>query len=191
MDRDAVGRLLSEAIAKRRGYADYFDWPEKGIKEWGVVQKFKEEFEKEHGSVIASEMQHPGGYEHLAPDYQLNMTTGEIWGIEITELVNQQAIEKTKRGQNVFALWPDDELQLSFRKLVAGKDKPENVSGGPYSWYVLLVHVDECMLPADRLSAVLGMMIFDTRLIDEIYVLVSYDPGTQRYPLLRILTRKA
>jgi len=190
MDRDEVERLLLEEVEKRRGYADHFDWPEKNLKEWGIVQTFKEEIERDGGPLIASCLQHPGGHEHLAPDYQLTTHGGEVWGVEITELVNRQAIERTKRGQDVFALWPDDELQAKFRELVAKKDQPAKVSGGPYHRYVLLVHVDECMLPAERISAVLATTTLETRLIDEIYILLSYDPGTQRYPLLKALTKK-
>jgi hypothetical protein len=187
-DRGKVGLALLEAIAKRRGYADHFDWHEKSAKEWGIVQTFKEELERDHGPLITSGVQHPGGGENLPPDYQLTTHTGERWAIEITELVNQKAVERTKRGQDVVALWPDDELIAKFRAIVSRKDKPKNVKG--YDRYLLLVHVDESMLPAERLSAVLGAVTFETHLINEIYVLVSYDPSTQRYPMLKLPARK-
>lgn len=186
MDMDEVGKSLLEAVAKRRGYAGFFDWPEKSLKEWGIVQTFREEIERERGPLIASGKQLPGGHEHLPPDYQLTTHSGEEWGIEVTELVEQKAIEQTKRGVDVFAYWPDEALQAKFTDIVGGKDRANNVSGGPFDRYVLLVHVDECMLPADRLSAVLGAMTFRTQLIDEIYILVSYDPAIARYPLVKI-----
>ena len=135
-------------------------------------------------------MQHPSGDENLPPDYQFNTHSGEVWAVEVTELVSQKAIEWTKQGQNVVALWPDDELTSKFREIVSRKDTPKKVAGGPYDRYLLLVHVDEAMLPADRLSTVLGTITFETSLIDEIYVLVSYDPVTQRNPLLRLAAQK-
>jgi hypothetical protein len=36
MDREAVGKALAEAIKRQRGYADFFDWPDKSVKEWGI-----------------------------------------------------------------------------------------------------------------------------------------------------------
>jgi hypothetical protein len=62
--------------------------------------------------------------------------------------------------------------------------------GGPYDRYILLVHPDEDMLPGERLNGVLGSRGYHTRLIDDIYVLASYDPGERRLPLLRFGTTK-
>jgi len=36
MDRHEIGKILREsASAEREGYADFFDWPDKSVKEWG------------------------------------------------------------------------------------------------------------------------------------------------------------
>jgi len=188
---DSVRTEILKAIAKRRSYADHFDWYEKSLKEWDIAQTFKEELERDCGPLIASELQLPGGYEHLSPDYQLTTHSGEVWGVEVTELVSEEAIEQTKRGKNVVALWPDDVLVKKFRGIVAKKDSPKSISGGPYNRYVLLVHVDEFNLSAERFSAVLDEITFETKLIDNIYVLVSYDPYIERNPLLNLSVRRA
>jgi hypothetical protein len=189
MGQDEIERTLAERLAKQRGYADFFDWPDKAVKEWGIANSFLEEFKRDDGLKIVSGKQHPGGQNH-APDCQVTTDTGEIWGVEITELVSQKAIESTKRGKSFLAAWPDDDLIATFEALIAGKDCPEKVRGGPYDRYILLVHVDEDMLPGKRLKAVLGSRDFQTRLIDDIYVLVSYDPGEGRMPLLRFDTTR-
>ncbi len=72
----------------------------------------------------------------------MNMTTGVTWGVDITELLDQRAVEKTKRGENVLASWRGTELLRKFHALVDRQDKAANVRGGPYDVYVLLVHVD-------------------------------------------------
>jgi hypothetical protein len=41
-DWNRINDALLQAIARRRGYADHFDWHEKSLKEWGIVQTFKE-----------------------------------------------------------------------------------------------------------------------------------------------------
>jgi hypothetical protein len=184
-----IGKILAESSGKQRGYADFFDWPDKSVKEWGIAQNFLEELERDSGPKIVSGKQHPAGQNH-APDWQVTTDIGEIWGVEITELVSQEAIEATKRGELVFAGWPDDDLVTKLEALIARKDCPEKVKGGPYDRYILLVHVDEDMLSAERLKAVFGSGSFQTRVIDDIYVLVSYHPGGGRLPLLRFDTTK-
>jgi hypothetical protein len=78
-----------------------------------------------------------------------------------------------------------------FRKIIARKDAPAEVKGGPYDRYVLLVHTDEPGLPAERLQSAFGNQVFATRLIDEVYVLVSYDPRVRNQPLLHFVMRKS
>jgi hypothetical protein len=189
MRRDNVGKLIIESIAKQRGYADFFDWPDKTVKEWGIVQSFCEEIERDKGPKIVSGKQHPGGSNH-APDFQVTTDSGEIWGVEITELVSQEAIEATKHNKLFYPEWTDVDLISAFENLVSKKDKPKKVKGGPYNRYSLLVHVDEDMLLAERLRNVFCSRVFQTRLIDDIYVLVSYDPRQERCPLLRFVTTR-
>lgn len=189
MDCDEVSRILRQSVERQRGYADFFEWPDKATKEWGIAQEFLKELERDGGPKVISGKQHPSG-ENSAPDWQFTVDGGETWGVELTELVNQKAIEATKRGKQVFAPWPDDELIAKFQSRIAEKDRPEKVKGGPYDRYVLLIHVDEDMLPAKRLKAVLSTCFLQTRLIDEVYVLVSYDPAVERLPLLRLAATK-
>lgn len=185
MDQGKTARILQESMNNRRGYADFFDWPDKSTKEWGIAQSFLEELERDNGPKVVCGKQHPGGENH-APDWQFTTDVGEVWGVELTELVSQKAIEATKRGKLVLASWPIDELISKFAAQIVEKDRPEKVTGGPYDCYILVVHVDEDMLPANRLKEVLEGCSFQTRLIDEIYILVSYDPGVGRLPLLHL-----
>ena len=64
------------------------------------------------------------------------------------------------------------------------------MKGGPYDRYVLLAHVDEPILTQERLETALGGRTLRTRLIDELYVLMSYQPTNQCCPLLRFSTTK-
>jgi hypothetical protein len=189
MDDDEIGRILSESAARARGYADFFDWPDKSVKEWGIAQTFVGELRRVQGTDVRSGKQHPGGANH-PPDFQLTTEAGEIWAVEITELVSQEAIEATKRGHSVVAAWSDEVLNMQFEQLLYKKDRPENVKGGPYDRFMLLVHVDEVMLSREQLERALGHRSFRTRLIDDIYVLMSYDAHHQSYPLLSFSTTR-
>ena len=130
MDRDEVGKILRQAAARARGYADFFDGPDKSLKEWGIAQTFLEELQRNGGPKIRCGKQHPGGANH-APDFQIISADGGIWGVEITELVSQKAIEATKRGEEVFADWSDAQLIAQFDAIIAKKDDSSNVKGGP------------------------------------------------------------
>lgn len=189
MDWGEIGKILRESVARARGYADFFDWPDKSVKEGGIANTFVEELQRSGASTISCGKQHPGGPNH-APDFQITADNGETWGVEITELVSQDAIEATKRGSSVFAGWSDAQLIAQFDAIIAKKDDPLKVKGGPYDRYILLVHVDEPILAQERLETVLGGRSFRTRLIDELYVLMSYQPSNQCCPLLRFSTTK-
>jgi hypothetical protein len=104
--------------------------------------------------------------------------------------VSQKAIEAIKRGKCFFEEWTDTILIRKFNDIVSKKDRPEMMKGGPYNRFILLVHVDEDMLDAERLKSVLGGCSFQTCLIDDIYVLASYEPREKRCPLLRFDTIK-
>jgi hypothetical protein len=116
---------------------------------------------------------------------------GEAWGVEITELVNKKAIEKTRLGRSVYAVWSDAALISDIRGTISRKDDPVKVKGGPYSRYILLIHTDEDDLPADRLQNVVRTLSFETRLIDDVYVLVSYDTKVGGESLLHLTTTKS
>ena len=131
MGKDRIGQTLTDAIERRRGYAEFFDCPDKFLKEWGVAHRFIEELERNHGAIIESINQHPGGENH-APDILLVTKSGEVWGVEITELVSSDAIVESRRGNTVLAEWPGDELISKFYVIIARKDEPEKVRGGPY-----------------------------------------------------------
>ena len=74
--------------------------------------------------------------------------------------------------------------------MISRKDDPAKVKGGPYSRYALLIHTDEDLL-ADRLRNVIRNQSFETRLIDDLYVLISYDPKVGRQSLLHFTTTKS
>jgi hypothetical protein len=88
----------------------------------------------------------------------------------------------------VRATWSDAALIAHLRGIISRKDDPAKVRGGPYNRYIPLVHTDEYDLPADRPRNVIGNQSFKTRLIDDFYVLVSYDTKVGYRPLLRLTT---
>jgi hypothetical protein len=180
-----VSDELRSAIKRQRGYADFFDWPDKSGKEAGIVESFIEALSREDSSVeFIGKTQHTG--QDDPPDFHLTTKTGKSWGIEITELVSQRAIEENKRGNEIHAVWLDNDLIDKFRSLVRRKDDLNAVKGGPYDRYVLLIHTDEYFISLDRLRTLLGHLSITTTLISDIYILFSYDPNLGYCPLLHL-----
>jgi hypothetical protein len=175
--------ILKEAGRKQRDHAGFFHWPDKLVKEGGIANEFAAALAREGGHQIASGKQIPPGQD--PPDFEMTTETGEHWGVEITELVSQKAIEATARNKLVHAIWSNDGLIAALRAIVTDKD---HAKGGPYDRYVLVVHTDEDDLRADRLQNVLGNQIFETRLITDIYLLTSYDTHVGYAPLLHFAT---
>jgi hypothetical protein len=190
MSDDEAQKLWEEAVRKQRGYADLFDWPDKLDKEYGIAVEFIAALDREGGPRIIGVKQHGPGED--PPDCEMITEAGEAWGVEITELVNKKAIEKTRLGQCVYAVWSDAALISDLRGMISRKDDPAKVMGGPYDRYILLIHTDEDDLPADRLQNVVRNQSFVTRLIDDLYVLASYDTKVGHAPLLHFtMTKRA
>lgn len=189
VDWAETARIMADILASERGYVDFFPSVDKPTRTWAVAQSFCEALDRRGGLKITGGEQHPFGASS-APDYELYMHNGETWGCAIADLISRQVTKLAKKGRSPLTYWTDAELVAEFERRVAKKDKPGKVKPGDYDRYLLLVHVDDMILPAERLATVLGARVFQTRLIDHIYVLVSYDPRVQWLPLLHLSTSK-
>jgi hypothetical protein len=178
-----------EAVKRQRGHADFFDWPDKSVKEYGIAVDFIAALDRDGGPRIVGVKHHGSGED--PPDCKMITEAGEALGVEITELVNKKAIEQTRLGKCVYAVWSDAALISDLLGMISRKDDPAKVKGGPYSRYALLIHTDEDDLSADRLQSVIRNQSFETRLIDDLYVLISYDPKVGRQSLLHFTTTKS
>jgi hypothetical protein len=188
-DDESWNEILRAELPRQRRYAGLREWSEKPLKEKGILGEFVEALEHEGITKITSwalQSEQDGD----PPDGLLITAVGERWGVEITELVNQKAVELTQRGtegQEVFAVWSDDEVIADLRSRISRKDAAI-VRGGPYHRYILLVHTDEPLLSPARLRATLGSQMFQTKLIDAAYILAPYE--TEGAELLVLAIRK-
>jgi hypothetical protein len=184
-----IRKAWEEVVKRQRGHADFYNGPDRSAKEYRLAIEFIAALDREGGPRIVGVSHHGPGED--PPDCRLITEVGKAWGLEITELVNRKAIEKTRLGRSVYAEWSDAALISDLSGSISRKDDPAKVKGGPYDRYILLIHTDEDGLLADRLQNVVGNRSFDTRMIDDVYVLISYDPKAGRQPLLHLTTRKS
>jgi hypothetical protein len=102
-----------------------YDWPDKTQKELGIARDFNTHYETIVGCAVAKTTPREKGKD--PPDIDLSFENGELVGLEITELVDEQAILATEHTNTAhYPLWPDAELHASITKLVEKRTGREN-----------------------------------------------------------------
>src|SRR5450432_4148668 len=103
-------RLMREAISKRRGYADYYEWPlDRGVGELGVAQELNAALTAA-GRPLATSIASRGPGQD-PPDCEGVDLNGKRLAIEVTELVDPEAIKAAKtRNAFVWAPWTREKL---------------------------------------------------------------------------------
>jgi hypothetical protein len=121
------------------------------------------------------------------PDVICLDSNGLSVAVEVVEAVSEKAVAANAQGQKVIKWWDAAEFATHVCGLVSGKDA-KTFNGGPFHRKIVCVHTDEPVVMPDEMRAALSA-IQPIRLnqISAAYLLFSYDPGTQTYPVLRIL----
>lgn len=185
-EREEIGRVLQAAAERDRGYASYFCWPDRQAMERGIVEAL-EETRLRHGPAGIAKLwsREPG---QDPPDCEALDSGGQLVGIEVTELVDEDAI-KDLRKQKVhhWANWAKGRLLSELAARITEKDDPSKLKGGPYDSYVLIIHCDEPALQHHVVKQMLdGHRFGETRLIDRAYMLLSYHPDVQECPIIEL-----
>ena len=183
---------LARAIARQRGYADFFDWPEKRQKELGLLQVFAEAFGRSGGVISGEHLTEPG---LDPPDGVAVSQTGARIGIELVELVDQGLIERQKRDpqRTQWRDWTDQELREALRTLVGRKDSTRQIASllRDYPGYWTVIHTDEpALTPESVAQHVADFQVGPCRLVTRCFLLMSYSPAIKGYPLVEIPVRR-
>jgi hypothetical protein len=172
-------------VAKRRGVSDFFDLPDKSMKELEAARTAFEE-----AGIPISELRTQPELNHPPPDCQAFLDQGPV-GIEVTELVSQVVIERYKRdGTSLWKVWSKNAFLCQLAHIIAKKDRAKDIRGGPYSKYFLVVHTDELAIKEDVVRPWLAEFTPTTALLDEVFLLLSYEPETKRCPVIKITIQK-
>jgi hypothetical protein len=182
----SIYERIKEALAKRRGYADFFGWDDKQVAERGIVSQLLEEIVDEPAGPFRDLVSRGVGAD--PPDCEMRDMDGRRIGIEVTELVDEDAIRRSKRDSRfLMAGWDQATLIARLEARIRQKDAPKVVHGGPYDEYWLLLHTDEGVLTFEAVSGWLaGFELPKRSLLTRVYLLFSYSPGLKKYPYLRL-----
>jgi hypothetical protein len=101
-----IAQLMRNARERSRGYADFFLWAtDRDLEEWGIVKVLVESLELDGKSLLFSVQSR--GRPNDPPDCEAVNAQGERVAIEVTELVDGEAIHhyKIAEREGRSALW--------------------------------------------------------------------------------------
>ena len=176
-------KTLKQILQEQRKYAHFFEWPDKQVKERGVVECLFESMEL--NAEIPFSSLRIGPSPNQAPDCVAEDEAGKMVAIEVTEFVSSKAIEMTEIGKNVYRNWTPIEVINKIQKIITKKDLVKYF-GGPYFKIILVIHTDEIALDHERYCNILAGTVFDAQKIDEVFLLFSYRPQIKTYPYVRL-----
>jgi hypothetical protein len=186
MDEDDLVEMVQDAVRKQRPYASFFYWPVRAIAEWGIANAFSESAASEAGFPLRElQARQPGDD---PPDCEGIDAEGRHIGIEVTELVDGDAIARARRtGDNVWSTWDTPRIRAALDHLLTEKDS-KTLHGGPYDEYLVLIHTDEPALTFEQIeAAVFGHSFPNLLQVQRAYILLSYDPLRRGYPYVKLL----
>lgn len=188
-DEAEIEVLMREARAKARGYADFFGWStSRDLEEWGVITKLAESLEMDNKLFFTNLKRR--GRSNDPPDCEAVGSDGSRIAIEVTELVDGDAIKAFKSGRVYdWSEWEKEKFLPTLSELISRKDRrfPE-LKEPPYDGgYIVVVFTDEPMLSRLAVSKMLEGHLFEKpEYIARAFLLLSYDPHTNRCPYFEL-----
>ncbi|MDX1508247.1 MAG: hypothetical protein R3358_08200 [Woeseiaceae bacterium] len=186
LDVDEVRKVIADLKRKPRRHANWFEWLDKQGKELGIAQEFVVALERVAGPVA----------EHVKlgddpPDIAISLQNGGQISLEITELVNQEAIEAQLSGSADYSRqifdWDDQKIVSRITKRVREKEMKCRAMASGDSKLALLLHTDEPILSEkDVQEAIQKLGPIESDVFNEIWLIFSYDPKTSSFPLIRL-----
>ena len=171
----------------RRKYATHFEWPDKQIKELGVVKDWLRSME----SKGEAEYSNPSSVPNDPPDCVVQDREGREVAVEVVEFVSKEAIEENQgkaREDQVYRDWRPNEVIKEINCIIQKKDG-KTFHGGPYAKKILVIFTDEDTLFSSRFeyAKLLPKRSFGpVKQIDEAYFLFSYAGFDEGYPYIKL-----
>jgi hypothetical protein len=192
-EEDEVAAIIRKAIEKRRGHADFFEWPDRDRAELGVVEDLAASLEATGVTFFSDPKSR--GRPNDPPDCEAIDKDGQRIAIEVSELVDGKAISKihaARRSGLTGESWVEWDL-MKFKSAVSERLTTKNacyprLKDAPYpGGYVVVLHTDEDALSRKVIEEFAGQVTFaNCNHIDRAFILISYDPEIERYPFVEL-----
>jgi len=120
------------------------------------------------------------------PDLTCTNARSERVAIEIAEVVCEEAVRRTAKGEGAVRVWRAGELSTSIGDLLRRKDA-KTFHGGPFAQTFVCLFTDEPMLTLESAQAELASARFGPfKQLTGAFLLFSYQPSTQNYPVIKL-----
>jgi hypothetical protein len=176
MDMKIVREEIEKLKALQRNHASFYNWHDKEIQELGIAQDFFQKLEEISNDKLVSikNAEDP-------PDIGVVTKSGRNIAIEITELVDQKAIEYEIKGDSRYServvAWNKENTIEAVTNIINKKDTLCERVPKEYDTTTLLIFTDEPRLTSDNLKEYLKETKWpDTNHINEVYILTGYEP---------------
>lgn len=188
-DEKEIIAQIRAACAKARGYADFFGWAtDRDLEEWGIVSSLGESLQADN--VMFFSHLKSRGRPNDPPDCEAQAKNGERVAIEVTELVDGQAIQAFKEGRVYdWAEWTREKFHSVLAERISKKNECfHRLKEPPYSGgYIVVVHTDEPELSKSVVEGFLAnSQLKKPSNIDRAFLVLSYDPGIERCPYFEL-----
>ncbi|MBK8157776.1 MAG: hypothetical protein IPK59_02935 [Rhodospirillaceae bacterium] len=197
-DQSRILARMREARSKARGYADFFQWPNRDIEELGVLQELAKTLESVGSNFLSGLRSRGRGFD--PPDCEATDTSGRRVAVELTELVDQAALEATvanrrndREGQldapYFWAEWDIGKFEREVGKRLIGKhNRFDQLQDGPYpGGYVVVLYTDEPALSRILVKGYAAQVNFaGVSSISRAFIVLSYDSDIEMYPAIEL-----
>ena len=181
---DFIDELIGIA-SRLRKHASFWQWKKKPVMERGVVQELLNSMHRD-GDM---RYQNARSVNDDWPDCEVDDEFDNTVAVEVTELVDEEAIRVAERGEMDFSYQTEGEIKERVSRILAHKDLRSS-HGGLYGKVILVIFTDE--FTHSRLFPIIRNTEF-MRLenIQEAFIITSYDPVTHTYPWCEIHFRES
>ncbi|HDY7535883.1 TPA: hypothetical protein RQJ67_004514 [Vibrio vulnificus] len=186
---EVVKDYLIKRKAMVRKHADFFEAPNKTTKELLVTQYLFQMLEVDTNEHLVNMFlaQDP-------PDVAVVTSSGKKVGVEVTELVNEKAIDYDIKGERLKYLkeilsWNADSITKKLQHIITTKAQKCKKLPEEFDELILLIFTDEPRLNVSIIEKFIKDAKFsDIEAFQSVYILTSYDPKKQGKGLLEIGT---
>ncbi|KZZ75274.1 hypothetical protein A3765_10660 [Oleiphilus sp. HI0130] len=176
MDEEAYKKQIAKLKELKRSHANHYQWHDKTIKELIIGLDFFAQLEESLGERLINiePAEDP-------PDVKITTSKDRVIGVEITELVDQQAIEYSIKGDPRYSeklvSWNKETTLAALDEIISSKNKKCNQAKENYECLVLLIFTSEPRLVSKNLMEYISGHDWQAQEnIDAAYILIGYDP---------------
>ena len=194
-ENEIVAQILAD-LAKNdkspRRHANFFEFWKKPVKETGIFEEFIAALEVHIGASIRTWRL----AETDPPDVIVTLENDQRIGVELTELVNKEAIEAQIQKPEIYSgvalSFGVTEALDAINTIIDIKSNKMRHLTSEYDQLILLIHTDEIMLTsASFVSGMSNHAFRHSDVFNSVHLMFSYEPASKSYPVVKILSNKS